>query len=175
MAAGILDLDILVDEGNWAAALPAVDGHCRRAGKAAFDRVWCSARSAEATLVLADDARVAELNRVFRGIDAPTNVLSFPQVNGSGGCGAFEDQVDDNGPPVALGDIIVAYETTETEARRDGKALADHLSHLVVHGILHLLGYDHQTDCEIVRMESLETSVLAELGVADPYAGLCNS
>ena len=170
-AAGVLDLDVLVDEADWVAALPGVERHCRRAARAAFGRVWRSRRSAEATLVLADDARVAGLNRTFRGIDAPTNVLSFPATDdvadivgeGAGGDGA--------GPPVTLGDMILGYETTQSEAHRDGKSLADHLSHLVVHGILHLLGYDHQTDSEAEVMEALETSVLADLGVADPYPG----
>jgi probable rRNA maturation factor len=173
-AAGVLDLDVLVDKADWVTALPGVEGHCRRAAGAAFERLWRRRQAAEATLVLADDARVASLNRTFRGIDAATNVLSFPATEhalamiGAVGEGSGSDVI---GPPVPLGDMILAYETVEAEAGRNAKSLADHVSHLVVHGILHLLGYDHQTDSEADVMEALETSLLAGLGVADPYAG----
>jgi probable rRNA maturation factor len=108
---------------------------------------------------LADDARVREANRAFRGKDAPTNVLSFP--------GAPPDQI---GASPYLGDVILAYETVAAEAADEGKPLADHVRHLVVHGVLHLIGYDHMTDDEAARMESLETAILASLGVPDPYA-----
>ncbi len=173
-AAAALDLDVLVDAADWVIALPGVEGHCRRAARAAFHRTWRRAQTAEVALVLADDARVADLNRSFRGIDAPTNVLSFPAEAGildPMGAGADESAYG-AGAPVYLGDIILAYQTVAGEARRDGRSLADHVSHLVVHGILHLLGYDHQTDSEAGAMEALETAVLADLGVCDPYTGL---
>jgi probable rRNA maturation factor len=98
------------------------------------------------------------LNRDWRGIDKSTNVLSFPQIE------PFA--------PVSglLGDIILARETLEREAAEQGVSVEDHFTHLVVHGFLHLLGYDHMDDDEALAMEGLETQILASLGVADPYA-----
>jgi probable rRNA maturation factor len=101
---------------------------------------------------------VRALNRRWRGRDSATNVLSFP----SGETGA-------GGRAVLLGDVVLAYETVAREAAAQGKTLADHLAHLVAHGVLHLLGFDHAEDAEARRMESLERRVLARLGVADPY------
>ena len=108
---------------------------------------------AELSLVLADDATVRALNKQWRRQDKPTNVLSFP-----------------GGDPIMLGDVIVAFETVRREAADQGKTLGDHLSHLVVHGVLHLLGHDHVQDCDADVMEGLERRVLAGLGIADPYA-----
>lgn len=114
------------------------------------------AAEAEVSIVLADDAFVAELNRKWRGVDKPTNVLSFP----SGG---------DIAVAPVLGDIVIAYETTAREAQEEGKPLRDHVAHLLAHGFLHLIGYDHVADADARTMEALERSVLASLGVADPY------
>ncbi len=114
---------------------------------------------AEVAVSLADDARVQEANRAFRGKDAPTNVLSFPA--------APPERI---GASPFLGDVILAYETVEKEAAAEGKTIGDHLAHLVVHGVLHLIGYDHMTDDEAERMERLETAILASLAIADPYA-----
>lgn len=114
---------------------------------------------AEIAISLADDARVREANRAFRQKDAPTNVLSFP--------GAPPERI---GRSPFLGDIILAYETVAGEAEAEGKRIEDHLAHLVVHGVLHLIGYDHMTDDEAERMERLETAILASLAIADPYA-----
>ncbi len=113
---------------------------------------------AEVAVSLADDARVREANRDFRGKDAPTNVLSFPA--------APPERI---GSSPFLGDVILAYETLEKEAALEGKRIEDHLAHLVVHGLLHLIGYDHMTDDEAERMERLETAILASLAIADPY------
>ena len=112
---------------------------------------------AEVSIVLTDDAEQRELNRRWRGIDQPTNVLSFPQIE------PFA--------PVAglLGDIILARQTLERDAAEQGKPFADHFSHLVVHGFLHLLGYDHVAEAEALVMEGLETQILETLGIADPY------
>jgi probable rRNA maturation factor len=114
--------------------------------------------AAEISIVLTDDEEQQDLNRDWRGKDAPTNVLSFPQIE------PFS--------PVTgiLGDIILARETLEREAAEQGTALADHFTHLVVHGFLHILGYDHTTEEEALVMEGLETQILAGLGIADPYA-----
>ncbi len=113
---------------------------------------------AEVTVVLSDDAEQRELNRQWRGFDKSTNVLSFPQLE------PFT-------PVVGLvGDITLARETVEAEALEMGIALEAHFTHLVVHGFLHLLGYDHIEEADAVKMESLETKILATLGIADPYA-----
>lgn len=114
---------------------------------------------AEVSLLLCDDATIQQLNRDWRGLDRPTNVLSFPAPKGGPAHG-----------PRLLGDIAVAFETTRREAEAEGKPVADHLTHLVVHGYLHLIGYDHEVETEALQMEALETSILADLGIADPYA-----
>jgi probable rRNA maturation factor len=110
----------------------------------------------QVTLVLTDDGEMRTLNRTWRGEDAPTNVLSFP-------AGEF-------GAQDFLGDVVLAYETTCQEAREQDIALHDHVLHLVVHGVLHLLGFDHIEDDEAKRMEELERTALATLGIGDPYA-----
>jgi probable rRNA maturation factor len=115
----------------------------------------------ELGITLADDAQQRHLNNRFRGRDAPTNVLAFPAWE-PGACA----------PPGALlllGDVVLAFETVARETEEQGKPFADHLRHLIVHGVLHLLGCDHQTADEAFIMEAMETSILARLGVPDPY------
>lgn len=118
---------------------------------------------AELAVMLTDDAGIRTLNSNWRGIDKATNVLSFPalQPTGSGG-------LDD--APRMLGDIAIAYETTRKEASDEQKPFDHHLSHLAVHGFLHLIGYDHENDADAETMEALETQILAQLGIPDPYA-----
>ena len=113
---------------------------------------------AELSILLTNDAEQHELNRQWRGKDSSTNVLSFPQIEPFG--------------PVTgiLGDITMARETIEREAVEQGTSFPDHFTHLVVHGFLHILGYDHLSDAEALQMEGLETQILASLGIADPYA-----
>jgi probable rRNA maturation factor len=113
----------------------------------------------EICVSLIDDEAIATLNGRWRGKDAPTNVLSFPAPQGSA------TQL-----PRYLGDIALAFETIDREAKAEGRPFEEHVAHLVVHGILHLLGYDHLSEGEAERMEALETSILARIGVADPYA-----
>ena len=114
---------------------------------------------AELSLVLADDGMMRSLNRLWRGRDRATNVLSFPATAAPAIAGA----------PLLLGDIVLAYGTVAREARSQGKPLADHLSHLIAHGVLHLIGLDHEDDAEARRMEGMERHILARLGIADPY------
>lgn len=116
----------------------------------------------ELSVLLADDATVRRLNRDYRGIDKPTNVLSFPQHE------AADAQLA--GMPCLIGDIVLALETVEREAAEAGKPVEDHLTHLIVHGLLHLCGYDHETDEEAEAMEARERAILASLGISDPYA-----
>nr|WP_108051440.1 rRNA maturation RNase YbeY [Bosea sp. 124] len=115
---------------------------------------------AELSLLLTDDRRIRIVNRDWRGFDKATNVLSFPA--------APPERIATS--PI-LGDIVIAYETVEREAQAEDKSLVDHFSHLVIHGLLHLLGEDHETEAEAQRMEGLEIAALARLGIADPYAG----
>jgi probable rRNA maturation factor len=114
--------------------------------------------SADVSIVLSDDAAIQKLNRDWRGIDKPTNVLSFPAA-----------KPDAQGPPALLGDVIVAFETLTREAAEQAKPFLHHLAHIAVHGYLHLLGYDHQTDSEAGAMEKLERDILGRLRIADPY------
>jgi len=158
-----LKIDVLVHSEHWKNAAAAKDV-VRRALKQAATAL--STKTAELAIVLTDDAAMRRLNRNWRGIDAPTNVLSFATKN-------FGDQLDEQsgGQFVGnhLGDIVLAYETVKREAHRDGKAFDHHLAHLVVHGFLHLLGYDHGNDAQARRMETTERAILRDLAVPDPY------
>lgn len=113
----------------------------------------------ELSLVFTDDANIRTINAKWRYIDKATNVLSFP---------AFPIQPGQRPGPI-LGDIVIARETVQREAQEENKSFDDHLSHLIVHGLLHLTGYDHQNDEEAEQMESLERKILASLGISDPY------
>ncbi len=172
MAVAGLDLDVLIEESGWTAAVPDAEALCRSAAAAAWAQAapavaWPPGQQAEACLLLASDSRVQALNRDFRGRDEPTDVLSFPAVEPDVLAAAGAEA-----PPPLLGDIIIALQTTLADAARDGKPAADHLRHLVVHGILHLLGHDHQHDDTAAVMEALEVQILAGIGVADPYGSL---
>jgi probable rRNA maturation factor len=114
----------------------------------------------EISIVLSTDARVRTLNRDYRGKDKPTNVLSFPAVD--------EERMTPG--PLMLGDIVLALQTTQKEAKAENKPFKAHVAHLVVHGVLHLLGYDHEIERDALKMERMERLILADLGIADPYA-----
>jgi probable rRNA maturation factor len=149
-------IDIVHESELWDEQKDA-DAMLRRAiAEAAAD---VSAKNAELAVVLTDDSRVRALNRVWRGIDKPTNVLSFPAKE------ARETQ----GAPALLGDIVIAYETTAREALAQGTPFLHYLAHLTVHGFLHLRGYDHEADDEAETMERLERTILARLDIPDPY------
>jgi probable rRNA maturation factor len=154
----MIDLDIMRGPGDWA-SIADLNGAARRAVEAAFAVAPAAPRSpVELSLLLTDDAGVQALNRAWRGLDKPTNVLSFP---GSGL--PAPDGVRH------LGDIALAFETIAREAEAQGTSLAHHVAHLIVHGVLHLIGHDHEEDEEAEAMESLESAALAKLGIADPY------
>ena len=142
-------IEIEVEAEAWTGALPDVEAIVERAAQAALGTV-----EGDIVVLLTDDAAVRELNGRFRDKDRPTNVLSFPAPQ--------------NAAP-HLGDIVLAYGVCAAEAEAQGKTLADHLSHLVVHGVLHLLGRDHEDDGEAEEMEAEEREILAQIGVADPY------
>jgi probable rRNA maturation factor len=141
----------VVLDAAWAEALPGVERLVRRAARAAL-----GIRKRSLTVALADDRRVQALNKRDRRKDKPTNVLSYPSGEPSA-------------KPGFLGDVVLARQTVWREARAQKKTPQAHISHLVVHGTLHLLGYDHENDSEAERMEALERRILAKLGIADPY------
>ena len=155
----MIDIDIAIEAGAW----PAEDKLSALAGptvEAALAELGMKpANAAELSLLFTDDAHIAVLNRDWRGKDKATNVLSFP---------AFEIAPGDPLPPM-LGDIVLAFETISSEAALEEKPFEHHLRHLIVHGMLHLLGYDHETDEEAEEMEALERRILAGLAIPDPY------
>jgi probable rRNA maturation factor len=158
-----LSIDIVVESPVWAAR-PDAEAIVRRAlGVAA---AMMSTRPAELAIVLTGDSAIRVLNRDWRGIDAPTNVLSFPVQQPE----ALAAEPAASAPPILLGDVVIAFETTEREARSESKRFEDHLAHLAVHGFLHLLGQDHDDDSDAEAMEGLERAILARLGIPDPYA-----
>lgn len=120
----------------------------------------------EVAVRLTDDTEVRALNHDFRGKDKPTNVLSFPQVQAD----LLESLANSDDGEILLGDIVLARETCAREAEEKGVSLADHATHLIVHGALHLVGYDHMDDVAAAAMEALEVKALASLGIANPYA-----
>jgi probable rRNA maturation factor len=141
-------IELVIADRNW--RKPGLAAGLKRAAVAALG---AKRTGASLTLLLTDDARLKELNRTFRGKNKPTNVLSFPAATKG-----------------YLGDVALAYGVTAREARAAGKPLSDHAAHLTVHGVLHLLGYDHQTAREAASMEPLEVRILDKLGISDPYA-----
>ncbi|HEY1865102.1 MAG TPA: rRNA maturation RNase YbeY [Roseiarcus sp.] len=153
-----VSLDISVPSSLWR-GLPRARAIARETIAAAALESGGAGPEGMVSLCLADDAALRALNSRWRGIDKPTNVLSFPSATAGG-----------LGDATMLGDIALAYETLAREAENLGVPLADHYRHLVAHGFLHLIGYDHETDAEAERMEALETKILARLGAADPYA-----
>ncbi len=153
-------IDIDIQDVQWLAQQRTVRALCRRAVQAALAGAPRRRPAPVAlAIALADDDAVRALNRDFRGKNKPTNVLSFPA----------DGRATAPGAPRFLGDIVLARQTVTREACAQRKRLADHLTHLVVHGTLHLLGYDHEVDAEAERMERLEVRILAGLGVPDPY------
>ena len=142
-------IEVEIEEAAWTSALPDAAAVAERAATAALGTV-----EGDVVVLLTDDAAVQDLNARFRDRDRPTNVLSFPAA--------------DSAAP-HLGDLVLAFGVCAAEAAAQGKPLADHLSHLTVHGVLHLLGRDHVAEAEAEAMEAEERSILASLGVADPY------
>ena len=172
MDAALVDITIIRAAGAWPdgieprieqAALAALNGAYRRQA----DVLHRKTAGFELSVTLSDDPDVRALNRAYRGVDKPTNVLSFAQLD------EVEQRADfirPPGLPVPLGDVIIAHTTVVREAARDAGDFSDHLCHLVVHGVLHLVGFDHIYDDEAGLMESLEGEVLAEMGICNPYA-----
>jgi probable rRNA maturation factor len=162
----ICTIDVALNCTGWSRFCPAAERLAGGAARLALGDGMAASRltpaaPVELCIILADADEQQRLNRDYRGLDLPTNVLAFP---------AWAPGTP-NPPdvPILLGDVVLAFETVLREAAEQEKSLGDHLSHLVVHGVLHLLGFDHLTATDADRMEALETSILAKLGIADPY------
>lgn len=149
-------IEVEIEDEAWSALLPEAEALVVAAGEAALREAGIETTGDGGVIVLlADDAAVAELNQRFRDKAGPTNVLSFPAAEN---------------PEDHIGDIVLARGVCALEAAEQGKPLAHHLQHLVAHGVLHLVGYDHQMETEAEEMEALERRILAGLDVPDPYA-----
>lgn len=142
-------IEVEIEADDWLSVLPEAETVAARAAMAALGTV-----QGDVVVLLTDDAAVQDLNARFRDRDRPTNVLSFPAAGSAA---------------PHLGDLVLGFGVCRDEAEAQGKTLADHLSHLVVHGVLHLLGRDHEDDAEAEAMEAEERTILAGIGVSDPY------
>lgn len=159
-----MQADILVSilSAAWRTEPAGAEALVDRAARAALGiAVPDRRRVVELGVRLTDNREMQALNREYRGLDRPTNVLSFP---------GDADLSCEDARPALLGDVVLAHDVVRSEAQAQGKAMADHLCHLTVHGVLHLLGYDHEIDSEAEAMEAAERRILKELGIADPYA-----
>ena len=155
-----IDIDMMVDAAAWREALPALKSLVDRTLLAVWRRAGDDS-PAEASLVLSSDAEMRKLNFQHRAVDHSTNVLAFP----------LGEPMQPDGPR-HLGDIVLAYETVVREAARDAKPLDAHVAHLLVHGLLHLLGHDHESESDAEAMEQIEVEIMASLGYPNPYIKL---
>jgi probable rRNA maturation factor len=163
-------VETLIEDARWETL--GLDALAERAGRAALAGVGLAPEGFSIGLMGCDDARIAVLNADFRGKPVPTNVLSWPSDERGAefvGEAPAHPEAGDPDDPVSLGDIAIAWETCAREAEAQGKSMPDHVTHLLVHGVLHLLGYDHIEDEDAELMEGLEVRILASLGVSDPY------
>jgi len=159
-------ISVSVEAESWHRALPEAEIWIAALARSTLEAACPGIGPSGISLLLTDDAAIRELNRIWRGKDSATNVLSFPATETVEGDLPVPEFA---GVPLELGDIALAYETCERESVAQGKRFADHVAHLVLHGVLHLLGYDHLDDDQALRMEALEIRILAGLGIADPY------
>lgn len=158
--------DILIEDRRWRAL--DLDALAGRAARATLAHSGLSSEAFEISILACNDARIAALNEDFRGKPQPTNVLSWPGAErGAARAGDAPARPDPSDPE--LGDIAIAYDICAAEAQAGGKTLADHTAHLIVHAVLHLLGYDHVRDADAELMEAAEVAILGSLGVTDPY------
>jgi len=157
-----------IEDERWQAL--DIEALAQRACEAALQHLGIDPDGFEIGLLACNDARIADLNAEFRGKPVPTNVLSWPsEERARSGEHPLPPASDPSGMPVELGDIAISYDTCLREAAESGKEIPDHVTHLLVHGVLHLLGYDHISDQDAAIMEGLEGEVLGKLGISDPY------
>lgn len=168
--ASTMQIDILIEDEGWDG--PALEALAARAGAAALDELGLEPERFAVSILACGDDRIAALNAEFRGKPAPTNVLSWPSAPRAAdtpGEMPHLPRPSPAGPPEELGDVALALGVVTREAEAAGTPFAHHLAHLLVHGVLHLLGFDHMTEADAELMEGLETRILARLGVPDPY------
>ena len=164
-----MNLDLNIEDTRWDAL--GLEALADKAAEAVLARLGVDADLAELSVLGCDDRRIADLNAEFRGKPVPTNVLSWPaeeraaEIEGE----MPEPPAPDSFGAIELGDIAIAFETCAREAEAAGKTLEAHATHLLVHGILHLLGFDHERDRDATLMEGLETEILGKMGIEDPY------
>lgn len=164
-------VDIVIEDARWEGF--GLSALATRACTVALGTLNLPVQGFTLCLMGCDDAHIATLNADFRGKPTPTNVLSWPSEERAADYAGEVPEVPRPGPaddPESLGDIAIAWETCAAEAQAAGKPMADHVTHLVVHGLLHLLGYDHVDDIDATLMESTEARILETLGLADPYS-----
>lgn len=164
-------VDCVIEDDRWDDF--GLEPLAERAVRAALKRLGLPEAGFALCLMGCDDARIAELNAGFRGKPLPTNVLSWPSYERASGVPGQRPDLPEPGEaddPEELGDIAIAWETCEREAAEAGRPMADHVTHLVVHGFLHLLGYDHIEDADAELMEATEVAILADMGLSDPYS-----
>ena len=163
-------VETVIEDARWQAF--GLDQAAERAARAVLAGLGLPEAGFQISVLGCDDARIAVLNADFRGKPQPTNVLSWPSDERAAEViGAEPERPEPGTPddPESLGDIAIAWETCAREADEQGKPMADHVLHLMVHGVLHLLGYDHVEDEDATLMEAHEVRILAQLGVSDPY------
>ncbi|UWQ04205.1 rRNA maturation RNase YbeY [Aliiroseovarius crassostreae] len=163
-----MDVDIVFEDPRWEEA--GLEALAQRACEAALGHL--DVAEAEVAVLACDDARIAELNAEFRAKGQPTNVLSWPSEERAAeepGEHPLPPEPDFPGAPLELGDIAISYETCAREAAEQGKEFSTHVTHLMVHATLHLLGYDHILDKDAALMEGLEVEILGKMGISDPY------
>ncbi|MEY4697769.1 MAG: hypothetical protein RIT14_2197 [Pseudomonadota bacterium] len=164
-------VETVIEDPRWEGI--DLSGLAERAGRATLRHLGMGEAGFSVVLMGCDDARIAVLNADFRGKPQPTNVLSFPSDERAAefvGEAPEPPEPGDAAEPAELGDIAIAWETCAREAAEQGKPMGDHVTHLVVHGVLHLLGYDHVEDEDAELMEGHEVAILASLGLSDPYS-----
>lgn len=162
-------VDLVVEEPGWEAALPGLAGLAETAARAALHGAGVSPEGREIALLACSDERIAGLNAAFRGKEVPTNVLSWPAADLAPDVPGLPPKAPPEGLAM-LGDVAIALQTTDAEACAASRPLKDHAIHLILHGALHLLGYDHERDADAELMEGIERRELARLGIPDPYA-----
>jgi len=157
-----IDVEVVIQDERWLEALSKVENFVQKTVAFAWQKAGIKKVGIpEISVFLSNDKDIKEINREYRGVDKPTNVLSFPAIE--------EDVLLEPNMPYLAGDIVLAFETCQEEATAEGKTLSDHVAHLLVHGVLHLAGFDHIKDDDADKMEAKEVEILEELGVKNPY------
>lgn len=162
-------VECMIEDVRWAKA--GLEESARRAADAALSHLGLEPSVFDISVLACNDDRIAALNADFRGKPSPTNVLSWPSAERAAMAPGEMPVLPSPGPDAELGDIAIAFDTCATEAEAQQIPFSDHVTHLIVHGTLHLLGFDHENEPDAALMEGLETEILGNLGIPDPYRG----